>query len=249
MRSRTRVSVLIFSGLLVMATGGCARSIVLDPSSFEEQESTVHSIKDDDRVPFVMDSFRVLLNGAPQHPSSNFERRILNSVKETRLFSLIFPAGAPQVSPDGKAISARLTFEETIDPHSGETALKGILIGASMFLLSPIIELDYDYAAKASLELERWDGQIKRYEARSSGTVYYNLFGATPIMIDELKGQVTEACLTEIMSLLAQDGHFYVASSAPLSNSHIRTVTVQGPIPHGSHPNSVSRPISGTPRP
>jgi len=249
MRSRTRVSVLMVSSLLVIATGGCARSIVLDLSSFEEQESTMQSIKDDDRVPFVMDSFRVLLNGAPQNPSSNLERRILNSVQETHLFSLILPVGASSVSSDGKAISARLTFEETIDPHAGETALKGVLIGASMFLLSPVIDLDYDYEAKASLELERWDGEIKRYEARASGTAHYNLFGATPILIDELKGQVTEACVSEIMTLLAQDGRFYVASSAPLSDSPIRSVTVQGPLPHGLRPNAVSRPIPDTPKP
>jgi len=35
-------------------------------------------------------------------------------------------------------------------------------------------------------------------------------------MIGELKGQVTEACLTELMDQLVQDTNFYVASSAPL---------------------------------
>jgi len=249
MRSLTRVSVLVFSGLLVIATGGCARSITLSLSSFERQDSILQSIENSDRVPFVMDSFRMLLNGAPQNPSPHLERRILNSVQETRLFSLTLPFGATQASPDGKAISARIIFEETIDPHSGETALKGILVGASMFLLSPVIELNYDYAAKASLELERWDGQVKRYEARSSGTVHYNLFGATPIMIDELKGQVMEDCLAELMNLLVQDGTFYVASSAPLPDFSIRTVTVKAPRPHVSDTNSVALPISSTPTP
>lgn len=249
MRGLTRVSILVFSVLLVITTGGCARSIALAPSSFERQDSTVHSIEDTDRVPFVMDSFRLSLNGTPQNPSSNLERRILNSVQETRLFSVLIPLGTTRVSPEEKAISARITFEETIDPHSGQTAFKGILVGASMFLLSPVLELNYDYAAKATLELERWDGQVKRYEAHSSGTVHYNLFGATPIMIDELKGQVTEACLTELMNHLVRDGNFYVASSAPLSNSLIRTVTVQVPLPHVSNTNSVAVPISGTPMP
>lgn len=249
MRSLSRVSILVFSSLLVTATGGCARSIALAPSLFERQDSIVHAIENTDRVPFVMDSFRMLLNGAPQNPSPNLERRILNRVQETQLFSLILPFGATQASADGKAISARIIFEETIDPHSGQTALKGMLVGASMFLLSPVIELNYDYAAKASLELERWDGEVKRYEARSSGTVHYNLFGATPIMIDELKGQVTEACLAELMNHLVQDGNFYVASSAPLHDPSIRTVTVKAPLPRLSDTNSVALPISSAPAP
>ena len=43
---------------------------------------------------------------------------------------------------------------------------KGIVIGASMYLLTPFLPFEYDYAAHLSLELERWDGQIKRYESR-----------------------------------------------------------------------------------
>lgn len=248
MRSHTPVSVLVFSGLLIVATGGCAQSIALAPSSFERPDSLTQSIREDERVPFVLNSFRVLLNGAPQNPSSDLERRILNSVQETRLFSLTLPLGTTQAPSEGKAISARITVEEAIDSHSGETALKGILVGASMFLLSPVITLNYDYGVKASLELERWDGQIKRYEARSSGAAQYNLFGATPVLIDELKGQVTEACLSELIHHLLHDGHFYVASSAPLSDSSIRSVTVKAPLPHV--PNAeVALPISSTPMP
>jgi len=90
-----------------------------------------------------------------------------------------------------------------------------------MFLLSPVIDLDYDYAAEASLELGRWDGQIKRYKARSAGTAHYTVFAASPTMIGELKGQVTEACLTELMDQLIRDTNFYMASSTPLPDSPI----------------------------
>ena len=242
-------SLLVFSGLFLIATGGCARSIVVAPSSLDRQSSGIQSIEDKDRVPFVMETFRVSLNGAPQHPSSGLERRILNHVQETRLFSALVPLGARPVSPEGKMVNARITFEETIDPHSEHTALKGILVGASMFLLSPIIELDYDYAANASLELERWDGQITSYEARSAGAAHYNLFGATPIMIDELKGRVTEACLAELMSQLAQDSSFYVASSDSPSSSPIRTVVMKTRKPHVPEAASVVIPTSLSPLP
>jgi len=57
------------------------------------------------------------------------------------------------------------------------------------------------------------------------------VFGATPIMIGELKGQVTEACLTELMDQLVQDTNFYVASSTSLPDSPILTVTVKARKP------------------
>jgi hypothetical protein len=230
-------------------TSGCTRWIDVIPSSTGQPESVARSIPNDERVPFVMDTFRLSQNGAPQNPSSEVERRILNTVQETRLFSTLVPLGGSPAPLGDKVVAARLTLDETIDPHSGEAAWKGFIIGASMFLLSPAIELRYEYAAKASLELERWDGQVKRYEARSAGTAHYNLFGATPIMIDELKGQVTEACLNELMSYIVQDTGFFVASSTPFPDSTIRTVTVKARKPVAP-PSALSLiPVSTTPAP
>jgi hypothetical protein len=216
---------------LASTTMGCTRWINVIPSSTLQQESITRSISNDERVPLVMDGFRMMQNGAPQNPSTEIERRILNTVQETRLFSILVPLGGNVASLGDRVVTARITFNETIDPHSGAAAWKGFVIGASMFLLSPVIELDYDYAAQASLELERWDGQVKRYDARSAGTAHYHLFGATPIMIGELKGQVAEACLTELMDRLVRDTNFYMASSTPLPDSPILSVTVKARKP------------------
>ena len=234
---------------LVFTTSGCTRWIDVMPSSTLQQESITRSISNDERVPLVMDGFRMMQNGAPQNPSTEVERRILHTVQETRLFSTLVPLGGNLASLGDKVVTARITFDETIDPHSGAAAWKGFVIGASMFLLSPVIELDYDYATQASLELERWDGQVKRYEARSAGTVHYNLFGATPIMIGELRGQVTEACLTDLMDQLVRDTAFYVASNTPLPDSPILTVTVKTRQPLRSPASLSAVPVSTAPSP
>lgn len=234
-------------GITTTTMGCTARWIDIMPSSPPQQESVTHSISNDERVPLVMDGLRVMQNGAPQNPSAEIERRILNTVQETRLFSTLVPLGGNVDSLGGKVVAARITFDEMIDPHSGEAAWKGFLIGASMFLLTPAIELNYDYAAKATLELERWDGQVKRYEARSAGTAHYNLFGATPIMIGELKGQVAEACLTELMDQLVRDTTFYMASSSPLPDSPILTVTVKARKPLRSPASLSAVPVSTVP--
>lgn len=221
---------------LCMAVG-CARSIELKPASAESQAAITHSLPSDERVPFVMDSLHLSRNGSPQNPSTETERRILARIQDTRLFSTLIPLGRQADSLGDKIIAARITMDETIEPHSWLAAFKGILIGGSMFLLSPFIDFEYEYAASVGLELERWDGQIRRYEARSSGTVHYNLFGATPVMIDELKGHVTEACLSDVAGQLVRDTTQYMASSAAVPQSGIRTVTVKSKRPSGTQPS------------
>jgi hypothetical protein len=226
-----RYPLMSLAALIATIAVGCARWIEVKPSVEVQQESVAEAISSDERVPLVVHGFRVIQNGAPLNPPIEIERRILSTMQETRLFSSLVPLGSDSSSLGEKVIAARITFDETIDPHAGGAAWKGFVIGASMFLLSPAIELDYDYGARAALELERWDGQVKRYEARSAGTVHYNLFGATPIMIDELKGQVTETCLSQLMDQLVRDTVFYTASSTPLPDPSVRTVTVKARSP------------------
>ncbi len=226
-----RRTIVGFAGLVLCLSAGCSRSIELKPSSPDPQSAITHSFPSDERVPLVMDSFYLSRNGAPQNPSTDTERRILNRVQDTRLFSTLIPLGGQADSLGEKIVSARITMDETIEPHSWLSAFKGIIIGGSMFLLSPFIDFEYDYAAKVGLELERWDGQVRRYEGSSSGTVQYKLFGATPVMIDELKGHVMETCLSALTDQLLEETTLYMASSAPAPQSSIRTVTVKSKRP------------------
>jgi len=230
-RHAVRWSIVGFVAVVFCTTTGCTRSIELRPSPDQSQSAVTHSLPSNERVPLVMDSFHQSRNGAPQNPSTEAERRILHRVQDTHLFAAVIPFGGKSDSLGEKIVSARVIVEETIEPHSWLTAFKGIIIGGSMFLLSPFIDLEYDYSATIVLELERWDGQVKRYEGTSSGAVQYKLFGATPVMIDELKGHVTEACLASLTGQLTQDTALYMASSAPLPESGIRMVTVKAKHP------------------
>ena len=244
-----RWSVLGLVGFVMCGMTACTRWIDVKSPSSGPQEAISHALSSDERVPLVMDTFRMSQNGTPQNPSSETERRVLNAVQETPLFSTLVPLGGAAALADGKAVTARVTFDETIDSHSGDTALKGIAIGASMFLLSPFIELDYDYTAQAHLELERWDGHVTHYEAQSSGTAHYNLFGASPDVINELKGQVIETCLNSLMNQLVHDTPLYMASKTPLPASTIHTVTVKARRPATLQGALPAIQISGNPAP
>lgn len=248
-RNMFQWSILSLAGFTLCGIAGCTRWIDVKPASANHTEAMTHSLPNDERVPLVTNSFHLSRNGSSQYPSVDLERRILHSIQETSLFSTLMPLGEQSDSLGEKTISARITVDETIEPHSWLSAFKGIVIGGSMFLLSPFIDLEYGYAATVALELERWDGHVTRYEGRSSGTVHYKLFGATPVMIDELKGHVTEACLTELTQQLVRDTTLYMASSAPLPNTGIHTVTVKAKRPATTHPTRSRLPATTTTAP
>ncbi len=199
------------------------------------QDPAAQQIARDEQVPLIIDVIRTTRNGSPQNTSAETQQRILSSLAEIGLFSHLSSGNVRRMpASNDKIVRARILLDETIDPHAGGAAWKGIVIGASMYTLTPFLPLEYGYAANVSLELERWDGQIKRYEGESSGTARYQLFGATPIMIDELKGHVTETCLNELARQIVRDTAFYTASSAPISESDIRTRLGQTAQPQSS---------------
>ncbi|MDF0644491.1 MAG: hypothetical protein P0111_10695 [Nitrospira sp.] len=221
---------------VLLLFSSCSRWIELaDDAASRAPHGTVRTILQQEQVPLLLDRVQLIRNGSPQNPSQDTDRRFLGSLREIGLFSRLDSTENIGASTQGKTIHARLVINEAVDPHSGAAAWKGIVIGASMFLLTPVIPLEYDYTSHMTLELERWDGQIKRYEGRSAGTSRFHLFGATPLMIDELKGLVTESCLTVVMEQLVQDSSFYTASSAPLPDNPIRSVSVK-PKHSGSPP-------------
>ncbi len=199
--------------------------LVATPESMDGRSATL--IARVEQVPLVIEQVQVTKNGAPQNPSLETERRLLGTLKSLGLFSRLDTTNSSDGAAEPKVVRARLSFDEALDPHAGAAAWKGIVIGASMFLLAPVISLEYDYATHMTLELERWDGEIKRYESQSAGTAHYHLFGATPLMVEELRGHVTESCLTALMQQLASDTMFYTASSAPVTDRPIRSVSVK----------------------
>ncbi len=218
--------------ILVLATiSGCSRWIEITNRPDDGDDRAGQVIARDEQVPLILDRVRTTRNGSPQNSSSETEQRVLSSLADIGLFSHLASANTISGETGEKTVRARLLYDEAIDPHAGGAALKGILIGASMYILAPFIPLDYDYAANLTLDLERWDGQVKRYESQSAGTARYHLFGATPIMLEELKGHVTEMCLTDLARQIVNDTTFFSASSAPVPDPGIRTVSVKSRLP------------------
>jgi hypothetical protein len=238
---------LVLAGCGLVLTTGCSRWIEMMATPTEGQEPAAQTIAQDQQVPLIMDRIRITRNGSPQNPSIETEQRILGSLGEIGLFSYLVGMNTAAPASSGKVIRARLSLDEAMDSHAGHAAWKGMVIGASMFILTPFLPLSYDYAAHLTLELERWDGQIKRYESQSAGTARYQLFGATPIMIDELKGHVMETCLSTLARQVVLDTQSYVANSAPLAEPGIRSVSVKSHAAESSTGTVIPVSVTATP--
>lgn len=203
-------------GILVLSYA-CDRPTKLEVVPNISERLVQTSIPTNDRVPAALGVVRTLRNGAPLDPSVAFDRRVVSTLHETHLFShLIYPDHGQPALEGQKYVTARLSVSETVDRYAGNNAFKGFVVGASMFLLTPFLPLKYSYASQMTLELQRWDGETKHYTADSYGTIYYQLFSATPLLTEELKGRVMERCLNALMVKLVSDAGFYRASAAPL---------------------------------
>ena len=165
-------------------------------------------------------------NGSSIAPPAILERQVLGAFEATHLFSQHYQSGYTQPAADQARVTVRLSIDNLVEPHAGQAAWRGFVVGASMFALALFISFNYDYGTEMSLEMERWDGQIKQYTATSNGSAHYNLFGANPEVIEQLKGQVTEACLSSLLNQVIQDSTFYLASSVQPQGNSIRTVSV-----------------------
>jgi hypothetical protein len=218
----------LIGSVLAMTLGlgtGCSHWIELaDPT--DAAPPTSATVATDARVPLLLETIRVTLNGSSIAPPTILERQVLGAIEATRLFSQLYQSGYTQPAADQARVTVRLSIDNLVEPHAGQAAWRGFVVGASMFALAPFISLNYDYGAEMSLEMERWDGQIKRYIATSNGSAHYNLFGASPDVIEQLKGEVTEACLSSLLNQVIQDSTFFLASSEHSQDKPIRFVSV-----------------------
>lgn len=218
------LSLALLLGLSALSTG-CSRWVEVNaidaPDAHAPVVTTQHSGM---RVPVVLSNFTVVQNGSPMAPSSDLEHRVLESLADTELFSRLVYPGYRDLQPADDQVRAKLTVSLYPEPHAGAAAWKGILIGASMFLLAPVIPLEYDYGAQMTLELLQADGSSHQYTASAEGTARYHLFGATHLATDEVKAQVVESCLSRLRNELVKDRQFvqaaYFAKHHPAERSN-----------------------------
>ncbi len=243
--ARYRVfSLLVLVGLS-LSTMGCNRWVELkagEPMTVKSGEPTGSDSAM--RVPAILSTIAVSQNGSTMAPPNDLEHRVLDTLADTQLFSRLVYPGYADLTPEDQHVRAKLSVALFPEPHAGAAAWKGIVIGASMFVLAPILPLEYEYGARMTLELEREDGTTHQYTVHAEGVARYHLFGATHLAVDELKAQVLDTCLTQLRTELVKDRMFVQAGYLARNRAEPRAGSEFTAIPTTSLTHRTTRTIS-----
>lgn len=195
--------------LLLFALTGCTShwaNVEITPEGADFAPSSHISPKESKCVA-VMNDLRVKSNGFDVNASADFQRRFISNVKDTRVFSNVV-SEMPATKPE-RYVDLALAVSEKQDSKQGANMAKGFLIGLSIYTLTPVIPLSYDFESEMLLQATRWDGKTRQYTAKGKGTEAYHLFANAHAAGNELRAQVTNNNINALMSQLVSDADFF----------------------------------------
>ena len=158
----------------------------------------------------IMGDLKVKSNGHEVNASSEFQKRFMVHIKDTNIFSSV-AQDMPAIKPD-KYVSFVLESDENQESNQGANAVKGFFIGATFFLLTPVIPLSYDFESDMHLIAARGDGKTKQYSAKGKGSASYQLYANAAMAGQEVRAEVTNNNINSLMSQLTLDAKFLCGS-------------------------------------
>ncbi|MGZ4968048.1 MAG: hypothetical protein ACXV8O_01415 [Methylobacter sp.] len=197
-----------FCILLAIVISGCAgiwTSIDTKPTGAELVPHTSSSLNSSDCVA-LMNDMKTKSNNQEVNPSSEFQKRFITHLKDTRIFETV-ATETPAIKPS-KYVTLTFESNENQDSNQGLNVFKGFIIGGSFYLLTPIIPLSYDFESIMTLSAIRQDGAIKKYEAKGSGSAKYHLFANAAAAGQEVRAEITNNNINSLMNQLAMDADF-----------------------------------------
>lgn len=166
----------------------------------------------------VVEAVTVKRNLVTREPEANLAQDLIAGAKRAGLFSEL---SASRESRDPmRDIGISLSVSETLDTHRDENQMRQERIERSWLL--PIITPFYilyhrfegDFESHMVLEVERWDGETRRYTARARGRMEYPYNADPEPSQQELIRQVTANALESLVNQLAGDRGFLMPPPA-----------------------------------
>lgn len=159
-----------------------------------------------ERCSAVFADLRVKQNGLDVNASTDFQKRFATALKDTKLFESVLVE--PTTSMPSRHVTFSLKVNENQDTNQGANVTKGFIIGLSLYVLTPIIPLSYDFESEMILQAARWDGKTKDYTAKGKGSAGYHLFANAPVAGNELRAVITNNNVNALMNQLVNDLEF-----------------------------------------
>ncbi|MCL7422389.1 MAG: hypothetical protein M8364_15970 [Methylobacter sp.] len=198
-----KITILIFA----MGFSGCtAHWTNIDLKPDEAAPVSHYSGSKPSNCMAVMDDLRVTSNGQAANVNEAFQKRFITNLKDTHLFSTVTDT-IPTDRPNN-LVNFALSIAENQDTNQGANVTKGFFIGLSLYLLTPVIPLSYDFESDMTLVAMRSDGRSKRYTAKGKGEARYHLFANAAMAGEDVRSQITNNNLSALMNQISQDADF-----------------------------------------
>jgi hypothetical protein len=150
----------------------------------------------------VLVSTSATMDGKLTVMNSPFKDRLLQALRLLGAFSSVY--GDDQPIPEKRKVKVSLNIAERLEYNNVLGAIKGFVIGASFFVLSPVIPIYADYTTELRLQVEKPDGRIRQYTGFASAESEPFFFSHGEYYAD-LTQQVTDAALRDLSAKLAND--------------------------------------------
>jgi hypothetical protein len=165
----------------------------------------------------VIEAVAIKRNLVARDPEPKLTQEFLAGARQAGLFSDL--STSRESRDPMRDMGITLSVNETLDAHRDENQMRQERIERSWLL--PIITPFYimyhrfegDFESQMVLDVERWDGETRRYTARARGRMEYSYNADPEPSQQELIRQVTANVLQSLVNQMAADRSFFVPPS------------------------------------
>jgi hypothetical protein len=190
----------LMTSAVIFALSGCGMKVTLRPPLPETVQTEV--VDANPSYAAVLISTTATVDDKPSMMNPTFKDRLLQALRQSNAFTNVY--GDNQSMSEVRKVKLALTISERSTYNNVLGAIKGFIIGASFFTLSPFIPIYADYTTELRLRVERPDGSYRQYTGYASGESEHFFFSHGDYYPD-LTMQVTDAALRDLSAKLAND--------------------------------------------
>jgi len=117
-------------------------------------------------------------------------------------------------------VEMRGLISNKADAHLGGTFGKGLAVGATFYLLAPVIKYTVDFDTEVSVEVVRWDGMRKTYRGVAETRTRYKHFANKAKAFQEGAGKALAGAIDDLLAQIAADRAFFEAPAQTALVSH-----------------------------
>jgi hypothetical protein len=144
------------------------------------------------------------INGAGQNVATTFPQRVIGKLQESKIFSNVESILNGGKRPQEPFYELILTVNEKPYANTFITFVEGFFIGASFFILTPVLPLTSEFGSDMTLKVIAPNMKEKEYRVSQNGSLVCTYFNCASGRA-KLVGEVTDNDIICLINQMVQD--------------------------------------------